>query len=63
MLELQESTIVNLVTKPDFSCCMKRIEAWFQQAVIDRPPVRFYKHNAQFEAGEVLDRTRWASLE
>jgi len=42
---------------------MERIEAWFQQAVIDRPPVRFYKHNAQFEAGEPLDRTRWTCLQ
>ena len=41
---------------------MERIEAWFHQAVLDRPPVRFYKHNAQFEAGEALDRTRWATL-
>jgi hypothetical protein len=28
-----------------------------------RPPVRFYKHNAQFESGEPLDLKRWASLE
>lgn len=63
MLEFQRSTIVGLATKPDFSRCMERIEAWFRQSVIDRPPMRFYKHNAQFEAGEALDRTRWASLE
>jgi hypothetical protein len=31
--------------------------------VLDRPPVRFYKHNAQFDAGLPLDRTRWTSLE
>jgi hypothetical protein len=41
---------------------MERIEAWFHQEVLDRPPVRFYKHNAQFESGEPLDRTRWGSL-
>ncbi len=52
-----------LATKPDYARCVERIEAWWQQAVIDRPPVRFYKHNAQFEAGEALDRTRWPSLE
>jgi hypothetical protein len=52
-----------LSTKPDFVPCLKRIEAWFEQAVIDRPPIRFYKHNVQFETGEPLDRTRWASLE
>lgn len=57
------SQLVPLNTKPDFAWCMERIEAWFHRAVLDRPPVRFYKHNAQFEAGEPLDRTRWASLE
>ena len=50
-------------TKPDFARCLERIEAWFHQAVLDRPPMRFYKHNAQFEGGEPLDRTRWAWLE
>ncbi|MDO8544441.1 MAG: hypothetical protein Q7S40_28715 [Opitutaceae bacterium] len=52
-----------LATKPDYETCIGRIEAWFQQAVLDRPPVRFYKHNAQFETGEPLDRNRWPSLE
>ncbi len=42
---------------------MERFEAWFHQAVIDHAPVRFYKHNAQFEAGDPLDRSRWNSLE
>lgn len=42
---------------------MNRIDAWFHQQVLDRPPVRFYKHNAQYEAGEPLDRARWSSLE
>ena len=55
--------LVPLATKPDFERCTERIEAWFHQAVIDRPPVRFYKHNAQFEDGEPLDRKRWPSLE
>lgn len=56
------SDLVGLTAKPDFARSMERIEAWFHQAVLDRPPVRFYKHNAQFEAGEPLDRTRWTSL-
>ena len=55
--------IKELRTKPDFKVCMERIEAWFHQEVLDRAPVRFYKHNAQFEAGEPLDRSRWSSLE
>lgn len=55
--------LVPLATKPDYQRCLDRIEAWYHQAVVDRPPVRFYKHNAQFEAGEPLDRSRWPSLE
>ncbi len=55
--------LAGLSTKPDYEVCIDRIEAWFHQAVLDRPPVRFYKHNAQFETGEPLDRSRWASLE
>lgn len=51
-----------LATKPDLARCLERIEAWFHQAVLDRPPVRFYQHNAQFEAGEPLDCSRWPSL-
>ncbi len=57
-----QNAIQPLRTKPDFHYCLNRIEAWFNQAIIDRPPVRFYKHNAQFDAGIPLDRTRWGSL-
>lgn len=51
-----------LATKPDLDRCLQRIDAWFQQAVTDRPPVRFYKHNAQYDAGKPLDHARWTSL-
>ena len=54
---------VHLACKPDFDRCMDRIDAWFHQQVLDRPPIRFYKHNAQYETGEPLDRARWPSLE
>lgn len=60
---MNDRSVIPLTTKPDFARCMERIEAWFAQAVLDRPPVRFYRHNAQFDAGEPVDRTRWASLE
>lgn len=55
-------SIVPLSTKPDYARCLERIEAWFHQAVLDRPPVRFYKHNAQFDAAEPLDTRRWTTL-
>ena len=56
-------SVIELSTKPDCARCRQRIESWFHQEVLDRAPVRFYKHNAQFEAGEPLDRSRWDSLE
>ncbi|MBM3855118.1 MAG: hypothetical protein FJ399_18515 [Verrucomicrobia bacterium] len=59
----RRTALAPLATKPDFALCLERIEAWFHQAVLDRPPVRFYKHNAQFDAGQPLDRARWTSLE
>lgn len=62
-MSIPPSSLIPLDTKPDFECCLQRIEAWFHQAVIDRPPVRFYKHNAQFESGEALDKSRWETLE
>ena len=55
--------LLEVAWKPDLEQCMDRILAWFEQQVIDRPPVRFYKHNAQYEAGETLDRLRWPTLQ
>ena len=39
---------IELENKPDFMMAMKRIYAWLQQEIIDRPPVRFIAHNAAF---------------
>lgn len=63
MTPLPSRPLAPLETKPDFERCLERIEAWYHQAVLDRPPVRFYRHNAQYDAGRPLDRTRWPSLE
>ncbi|MDC7233539.1 MAG: hypothetical protein PQJ58_09925 [Spirochaetales bacterium] len=35
--------------KPDFEQSMQRIEAWYENQIIDRVPVRFHRHNAQFD--------------
>jgi hypothetical protein len=51
-----------LECKPDLDLCLERIEAWYRQAVIDRPPVRFTKHNAQHDKGNLLDTARWRTL-
>ena len=35
--------------KPDFDKCLARIYAWYEQRIIDRPPVRFLHHNIEYE--------------
>jgi hypothetical protein len=54
--------IRGLECKPDMDMCMRRIEAWYHREVLDRPPVRFVKHNAQHETGAPLDTSRWPTL-
>jgi len=49
--------------KPDAQKCLDRIDAWFCQEIIDRPPVRFYHHNIEYENAQQLDTGRWATLE
>jgi len=39
----------SFVSKPDFNECLARIEAWYDQKIIDRPPVRFHHHNIEYE--------------
>ena len=48
-----------LETKPDFVECMKRIYAWYDHQVIDRVPIRFAAHNAEYNV--VDDVNRWPS--
>lgn len=50
---------LELETKPDFDQAMQRIYAWYAQQVIDRPPVRFSRHNAEYE--RLDDAARWPS--
>lgn len=40
---------VELETMPGFEQAMQRVYAWFERAIIDRPPVRFMAHNAFVE--------------
>jgi hypothetical protein len=51
---------VQLAAKPDFDECCKRIEAWFHQEIIDRVPVRFHRHNAEYDL--VMSSSPHASL-
>ncbi|MFI3321488.1 MAG: hypothetical protein R3Y50_03075 [Rikenellaceae bacterium] len=36
-------------TKPDYEKCLDRIEAWFKHEIIDRVPIRFHRHNAEYD--------------
>jgi hypothetical protein len=50
-----------LETKPDMERCLERVSAWFEGELLDRPPVRFSRHNAEYELCDTGGRT-WRSL-
>ena len=39
---------LELGCKPDFEKAMQRIYAWYNQEMIDRPPILFSAHNADY---------------
>ncbi|MFN8452925.1 MAG: hypothetical protein U0521_30995, partial [Anaerolineae bacterium] len=41
---------VELGTMPGFEMAMKRVDAWFEGAILDRAPIRFQAHNAFIES-------------
>jgi len=53
---------IELEQKPDFEMCMKRIYAWYDQEIIDRAPIRFSAHNAEYNEAILLEGRSWASL-
>jgi hypothetical protein len=53
---------LELESKPDFGKAMRRIEAWYHGEIIDRPPVRFTRHNAEYEAADGVWRDSWRTL-
>jgi hypothetical protein len=55
-------TTMELQGKPDFDMAMRRIEAWFHREILDRPPVRFAEHNADFNAAYALAGRSWADI-
>lgn len=68
-METMDLPTVELQTKPDFNRCMERIYAWYEGEVLDRPPVRFHRHNAEFESEAktsgnwILLKDRWFDAE
>jgi hypothetical protein len=53
---------IELESKLDAAMALQRIEAWYQQQVIDRPPVRFTRHNAEYEASDNVWKPAWRDL-
>ena len=53
---------VELEKKPDFDVCMDRINAWYNQEIIDRAPIRFSAHNAEFNDSINLSGHKWNNL-
>jgi hypothetical protein len=54
---------IELENKPDFAAAMERIEAWFAHELLDRPPVRFSEHNADFADALVRQGRSWPDLQ
>ena len=60
---------MELEGKPDFEEALCRIEAWFNHETLDRPPVRFSEHNAEYLGGHSLagrwpdQKSRWFDAE
>jgi len=57
-----------LNSKPDYDQCIARIEAWFEGEIIDRVPIRFHRHNAEYDhvianSGHATLRERWMDAE
>ncbi len=53
---------IELEQKPDFNQCMERIHAWYEQEVIDRAPIRFAAHNAEYSEAQIIKGRNWPSL-
>ena len=49
---------------PQFDMAMKRVYAWFENEIIDRPPIRFQAHNAFLaSASEDISNLSWKDRE
>lgn len=53
---------IELESKPDFDQAVDRIYAWYEQQMIDRPPVRFTRHNAEYDAADSTWKESWRDL-
>jgi hypothetical protein len=49
-MKMDDWWTVEIQGMPHFEMAMKRVYAWYENEIIDRPPVRFMAHNAFLEA-------------
>lgn len=54
--------MIELLCKNDCEGSVRRINAWFAGEMIDRPPVRFAEHNAEYSATRRLEGRSWPNL-
>ena len=57
MDKTQKKWHMDIEGMPHFDIAMERVEAWYEQEIIDRVPVRFFTHNAQFNVDSGVERT------
>jgi hypothetical protein len=53
---------MELRSKADFESALRRVEAWFNHETLDRPPVRFSEHNADFASAHAQAGRAWPNL-
>lgn len=50
--QVRDGWSLELEGMPDFDMAMQRVVAWYQNEILDRPPIRFEAHNAFLEAAK-----------
>jgi hypothetical protein len=58
---MENQWTLELEGKSNFEMAMKRVNAWYNQSIIDRVPIRFSAHNSDFSGHDFKGKT-WRSL-
>lgn len=61
LIAMELKWTLELEQKPDFDKAMERIYAWYEQEIVDRPPIRFSAHNAEYASSPHLKKN-WPTL-
>lgn len=59
MVKNEQSRFLFRKDSQEFEKAMERINAWYEQEIIDRPPIRFIAHNADFNESNILEGKKW----